>query len=148
MRRQFLGDFGGYATGHLCVKGFAKIAQYFRRSDDDKLLETIGVGVTIKRFGKLVDEPFLCNVMPVDFFHSASGNARTRGGSSRTIRALLTRCRIVLLKNPLDDKMDALCVASVAQEERLLTIADEDETVVGNMCSKFRCHFANSKCPP
>src|SRR5258708_15821286 len=50
----------------------------------------------------------------------------------RPSRALLTRCRIFLLENPLDDKIDPLCAASVAQEKGLLAIADENETVAGN----------------
>jgi hypothetical protein len=96
------------------MKGLAKIAQYFRRSDDHKAIETISVGTAIKCFRDLAGKPFLFKVMPVDFLQSASGYARTCGGSPGTICALLTRCRIILLKNPLDEEIKALCVAFVA----------------------------------
>src|ERR1700730_5349547 len=82
--------------------------------------------------------------MPVDFFHRASGNARTCGGSSRAIGALLTCWWIVPLENPFNDKIHMLRAASVAQEEGLLPITDENETVVGNKRSGFRGHLADA----
>jgi len=63
-----------------------------------------------------VSEPFLGKVMPIDLFHGTSGDAKTGGGSSRTIGALLARRRIIPLQDPLDNEMDAQCVAFVAQE--------------------------------
>jgi hypothetical protein len=78
--------------------------------------------------------------MPVGFFHGASGDAETRAGSTRTIGALLARGRIVARQNPFDDKVDALGITFVAQEESLLTIADEKESVVGNTRSWFCGH--------
>jgi hypothetical protein len=70
--------------------------------------------------------------MPVDLFHRASCNCRTCGGLSGTVRPLLTRRRIILLENLLDDQIDIQRAASVTQEKRLLTVADENETVMGN----------------
>ena len=116
VRGQFLRNFGGDAIDDLRVKGPAEIAQYFRWRDDDELLETIGVRVTIERLGEFVSEPFLCKVMPIDFFHGASGDAKAGGGSSRTITALLACRRIMPLEDPLDNEMDAQCAAFVAQE--------------------------------
>jgi len=116
VRGQFLRNLGGDAIGNLRVKGPAEITQDFRRRDDDELLEAIGVSMAIERLGKLVGEPFLCKVMPVDFFHGTPGDAKTGGGSSRTIGALLSRRRIIPLKDSLDNEMDAQCIASVAQE--------------------------------
>jgi hypothetical protein len=144
MRRQFLRDLGSDAIDDFCVKGPAKIAKYFRRRDDDELLETIGMSMAMERFGKLARKPFLCKVMPVDFFHGTSGNARTCDGSSRTIGALLTRWRIVLLENPLNNEIDVQCIAPVAQEKRLLAIANENETTVGNVRPGFRRHSCDA----
>jgi hypothetical protein len=62
------------------------------------------------------------------------------------VRALLARCRIVLFKNPLDDEIYALRVAFVAQEQGLLTVSDQNETIMGNAEFEFRCHYADSKC--
>ena len=132
MGRQFLGDLSGDPFEYLRVKRFAKFAQYLRGSNDNEPFEEIGVSMVIERFGNLVCESFLCNVVPVGFFHRASGNTNTCNRPSWTIRALLTRCRIFLLENPLDDKIDPLCAASVAQEKGLLAIADENETIMGN----------------
>jgi len=53
MRRQFLSDLGSDAIDDFWVKGPAKIAKYFRRRDDDELLETIGISMAMERFGKL-----------------------------------------------------------------------------------------------
>jgi hypothetical protein len=71
------------------------------------------VSATIACFRDLDGEPFLSKVMPVDFFHGASGNARACVGSARAIRGLLTPRWIVLVKNPLDNKINALRVASL-----------------------------------
>ncbi len=114
MRGQCLGDLRFHAIGDLGVKGLAKIAQYFRRCDDDKLLEAIGAGVTVQHLRQLIGEPFLGNVMPIGFFHGTPGSAVAREGASGTIGALFARRRIVLLKNPLDDEIDALRMAPVA----------------------------------
>jgi hypothetical protein len=54
MRGQFLGDLGSDAIGDLRVKGLAKIAQYFWRSDNDKPIEKIGMSVAIECFRKLI----------------------------------------------------------------------------------------------
>jgi hypothetical protein len=54
------------------VKGPAEVAEYSRWRNDHELLETIGVSTAIERFGKLAGKPFLCKVMPVDFFQGAS----------------------------------------------------------------------------
>jgi len=116
VRGQFLRNFGGDAIDDLRVKGPAEIAQYFRWRDDDELLETIGMSVAIERLGEFVSEPFLCKVMPIDFFHGTSGDAKAGGGSSRTIGALLACRRIMPLQDLLDNEMDAQCVAFVAQE--------------------------------
>jgi hypothetical protein len=51
---------------------------------------------------------------------------------SGTVRPLLTRRRIILFENLLDDQIDIQRAASVTQEKSLLTIADENETVMGN----------------
>ena len=137
MGRQFLWDFGGHALGDFRMEGLAQVSQYFRRRDDHELIEKIGVRMTIECVGKFAGKPLLGNVMPVGFFHGASGNARTCAGSTRTIAALLARGRIVAGQNPLDNEIDTPGVAFVAQEESLLTIADEEESVVGNMRSWF-----------
>src|SRR5437879_3740814 len=125
MRRQFLRDFAGDPLGDLRVEGLAQVPQYLRRRDDDELLEKIGVRVTIERVGKFDGKPLLGDMVPVGFFHGASGNAGTCAGSARTIAALLARGRIVAGENSLDDEIDTLGVAFIAQEESLLTIADE-----------------------
>jgi hypothetical protein len=46
--------------------------------------------------------------------------------------SLVTRRRIILLENLLDDQIDIQRAASVTQEKSLLTVADENETVMGN----------------
>jgi hypothetical protein len=114
MRGQLLGDLGGYAIDDLGMKSLAKTAQYFRRSDNHKAIETIGVGTAIKCFRDLAGEPFLFKVMPVDFLHGASGCTRACRRSSGPIGALVPRSRIVLLKKPLDDEVNASLIASVA----------------------------------
>jgi hypothetical protein len=82
----------------------------FRRRDDDELVEKIGVRMTIERVGKFAGKALLGDVMPVGFFHGASGKAGTCAGSARTIAALLARGRIVARQNPLDNEIDALGV--------------------------------------
>ena len=104
MRRQFLRDLGDDALGNLGMKNPAKIAQYFRWRDDHKFLETIGVGMAIKHFGKLTGKPLLCKVMPVDFLHGTSSDAETVDGSPRAIGPLRTRRRVFPLKDPLDSE--------------------------------------------
>ena len=107
MRRQILRDLGGDQVDDLRVKDLAEVAKYFRWRNDHEFLEAIGVSMAIERFGNLVGKPFLCKVMPVDFFHGTSANAETCGGSAWTIRALLPVWRVVLLENPFNDKIDA-----------------------------------------
>src|SRR6266403_5832204 len=98
----------------------------------------------IERIRKLACKPLLRDRVPVDFFHGAAGHAKTWNRASWTIRPLLARCRIVLFEEPLDDEIDVERVASVAQEESLLTVANEDKTVmwnaIGRAGSKFRRH--------
>ena len=108
VRRQFLRNLGGDPIGNLRVKGPAEIAQYFRRCDDDELLETIGVGMAIERLRQLGGKSLLGDVMPVGLLHRASGSPNACAGAPRTIRALLTRGRIVTLKDLFDDQRDAL----------------------------------------
>ena len=115
MRRQFLGNFGGHARDDLCMKGLAQIAQHFRRSDDDKLFETIGVGMAIECISKLARKSLLGELVPVGFFHGAPGHTDTCIGSPGTIGALRARRRIVALQNLLDDQLDVLRVPFVAQ---------------------------------
>jgi hypothetical protein len=79
--------------------------------------------------------------VPVGFFHGTSGNPKACGGSPRTIGPLLARRRIVALENSLDHEPDALRATFVAKEKRLLTIADQNESIVGNARSGFRGHF-------
>jgi len=154
MRRQFLGYLSGDAGDDLGVARFAKLAQYLRGSDDDEPVEKIGVSMAIERFRDLVCKTFLRDVMPVDLFHRASCNCRTCGGLSGTVRPLLTRRRIILFENLLDDQIDIKRAASVTQEKSLLTIADENETVMGNdvgarrgsMEFSFRNHLRCPKC--
>src|ERR1700732_1575652 len=102
--------------------------------------------VPIERICKLACKPLLRDMVPVDFFHRAAGNAKTWNRASWTIRPLLARRRIVLFEEPLDDEIDVERIASVAQEERLLTVADENETVmrnaIGRAGSKFRRHVS------
>src|SRR6266403_2450686 len=140
MRRQFLRNLGGDALDDLGVERLAKIAQYFWRRDDDKLLETIGVSMTIERLGKLAGKPLLGDVVPVGFVHGAAGNPDACGGSPRTIGTLLARRRIVPLENSLNDKPDALRIALVTQEKRLLTVADQNESIMGDGRLGFRGH--------
>ena len=154
MRRQFLGYLSGDAGDDLRVARFAKLAQDLRGSDDDEPVEKIGVSMAIERFRDLVCKTFLRDVMPVDLFHRASCNCRTCGGLSGTVRPLLTRRRIILFENLLDDQIDIKRAASVTQEKSLLTIADENETVMGNdvgarrgsMEFSFRNHLRCPKC--
>jgi hypothetical protein len=131
MRRQFFGYLSGDPRDDLGVAGFAKLAQYLRGSNDDEAIEKIGVSMAIKCFRDLVCKTFLRNLMPIDLFHRASGNCRTCGGSSGTVRPLLSRRRIILFENLLDDQIDIHCAASVTQEKSLLTVADKNETVMG-----------------
>ena len=123
------------------MKGLAKIAQYFGRRDDDELLETIGMSLMIKCFRELMGESLFSEVVPVYFLHGAPQATGVCGGSARTIRALFTCRRVVSLENALNNKFDALCVAFVAQEKSLLTIADENQTIMGNLRSRFPSHF-------
>src|SRR6266581_2899619 len=119
MRRQFLGDLSGDASDDLGVTRFAKLAQYLRGRDDDEPIEKIGMSMAIECFRDLVCKAFLCNVMPIDLFHRASGKCRTCRGSSGTVRPLLTRRGIILFENLLDDQVNIQCTASVAQEKSL-----------------------------
>jgi hypothetical protein len=133
MRRQFLGYLSGDASDDLGVARFAKLAEDLRGSDDDEPVEKIGVSMAIERFRDLVCKTFLRDVMPVDLSHRTSCNCRTCGGLSGTVRPLLTRRRIILFENLLDYQIDIQRAASVTQEKSLLTIADENETVMGMM---------------
>ena len=54
------------------MKCLAQIAENLRRRDDDELVETIVVGMTIERFCDFAGEPLLCDVVPVDFLYRAS----------------------------------------------------------------------------
>jgi len=137
VRCHFLRDFADHTLDDIRMEGLAQASQYFRRGDNDKLFKKIGVRVAIERVGKFAGKPLLGDVVPVGFFHSALGNARACAGSSGTIGALLTCGRIVARENSLDDKLDTLGVAFIAQEESLLTIANEKEGVMGNMRSWF-----------
>ena len=50
----------------------------------------------------------------------------------------------MFLENSLDHEPDALRATFVAKEKRLLTIADQNESIVGNVRSGFRGHFDSS----
>src|SRR5467141_706340 len=69
VRGQFFGNLGDDAIDDFRVKSFPKIAQSFRRSDDDEALEMIGVGMAIERLCNLVCKALLGDVMPIDLFH-------------------------------------------------------------------------------
>lgn len=77
----------------------------------------------MERFRHFMRKSFLCKVMPVNFLHSAPDSARTHRGSSRTVRALFTRWRVVMLENPLNNEIDVHSVASVTQVKSSLTVA-------------------------
>src|SRR5689334_15350881 len=141
MRRQFLRDLGDDAPGNLGMKNPAKIAQYFRWRDDHKFLETIGVGMAIEGLRQFSREPLLGDVMPIGFFHRATGDPDARAGASGTIRALLARRWVVTRKDLLDDKRDVLRAAFIAQEESLLTVADKNKGIMGNAQVRFHGHF-------
>src|SRR5437879_2786897 len=126
MRRQFLRDLGGDPPDNLGMKGPAKLPQYFRRRDNDELLEAIGVSMAIECFRQFQRKSLLGDVMPVGLLHRASGSPNACIGASRTIGALLARRRIVLFKNLFNDKHDAPRVASVPQKQSLSTVADEN----------------------
>jgi hypothetical protein len=100
--------------------------------------------MAIECFGKLAGKPFLGDVVPVGFVHRASGNPRACSGSPWTVGTLLARRRIIAFQNALDHEPDALRAALVAKEKRLLTIADQNESIVGNVRSGFRGHFEDA----
>jgi hypothetical protein len=102
------------------MKCLAQIAENFRRRDDDELIEAIVVGMTVERLCDLAGEPLLGDVVPVDLLYRASRRTDACNRASRTIGALFTRCRIILLQDLLDFELDLLCGALVAQKERLL----------------------------
>lgn len=147
VRRQFLRDLGDDTLGNLGMKGLAKITEYFRRRDDDELLETIGVSMAIESLRQLGGKPLLGYMMPIGFFHCASGNPKAYDGAPRTIRALQTAGWIVTLEDLLDDQRDTLRVAFVPQEKSFLAITDENESIVGDAQFRFRGHFADAPDP-
>ena len=88
--------------------------------------------MTVERLCDLSGEPFLGDVVPVDLLYRASRRTDAGNGASRTIGALLPRCRIILFQDLLDFELDLLRGAFVAQEQRLLAVADQNECVVGD----------------
>jgi hypothetical protein len=54
------------------MKCLAQIAENLRRRDDDELVETIVVSMTVERFRDIAGEAFLGDVVPVDFLYRAS----------------------------------------------------------------------------
>ena len=119
------------------MKCLAQIAENLRRRDDDELVEAIVVGMTVERFCDLSGEPLLCDVVPVGLLHRASRRTDAWNRAPRTVGALLARCRIVLLKDLLDFELDLLRGAFVAQKERLLAVADQNECIVGDGGGRF-----------
>ena len=73
-----------------------------RRRDDDELVETIVVGMTIERFRDLAGETLLGDMVPVDLIDRAARRTDAGNGASRAIGALFPRCRIVLRQDLLD----------------------------------------------
>jgi len=117
VRGQLLRNLASYARDDLGVKRLAQIAQNFRRSDDHKLLEKIGVSMPIERFGKLAGKALLGKIVPIGLLHRTLGDTNTCIGSSRAIGALLTCRRVVTLQNLLDDQPDMSRVSFVAQKK-------------------------------
>src|SRR5882672_5568450 len=72
MRSQFLRNLADDPVRHLGMKCLAQIAENLRRRDDDELVETIVVGMTVERLRDLAGEPLLGDVVPVDLLHRAS----------------------------------------------------------------------------
>jgi len=122
------------------MQHFTQIAEHPRRRDDNELLEQIGVRVAIERFGQFAGEPLLGNIVPVGFFQGAAGHTDACARPRRTICSLLARRWIVAFQNFLDDKPETVGRALVAQEKRLLTIADQNECVVWNVRAGFHDH--------
>ena len=114
------------------MKCLAQIAENLGRRDHDELVETVVVGMAVERLGDLSGEPLLCDVVPVDLLYRASRRTDTCNGTPRTIGALVARCRIVLLQDLLDFELDLVRGAFVAQKERLLAVADQNECIVGD----------------
>ena len=71
------------------MKCLAQAAENLRRRDDDELVETIVVGMTVERFCDLSGEPLLGDVVPVDLllrfapYRRSNGASRTIGACSR-----------------------------------------------------------------
>src|SRR6185503_9644181 len=130
------------------MKCLAQIAENLRRRDDDQLVEAIVVGMTVERFRDLSGKALLCDVVPVDLLYRASCRTDACNGASRTIGALLARRRIVLLQDLLDFELDLVRGAFVAQKERLLAVADQNECIVGNDGDRFICHYLMPPCGP
>src|SRR6185503_10524719 len=130
------------------MKCLSQIAEDLRRRDDDQLVETIVVGMTVERFCDLSGKALLCDVMPVDLLYRASCRTDACNGAPRTIGALLARCRIVLLQDLLDFELDLVRGAFVAKKERLLAVADQNECIVGNDGDRFICHYLMPPCGP
>ena len=72
MRRQLLRNLADDPVRHLGMKRLAQAAKNLRRRDDDELVETIVVGMTVERFCDLSGEPLLGDVVPVDLLYRAS----------------------------------------------------------------------------
>ena len=131
MRRQLLRNLADDPVRHLGMKCFAQAAENLRRRDDDELVETIVVGMTVERFRDLSGEALLGDVVPVNLLDRASRRTDARNGAPRAVGALFARCRIVLRHDLLDFELDLVRGAFVAQKERLLAVADQNERIVG-----------------
>ena len=86
----------------------------------------------IEHVGNRGRKPLFRDVVPVRLLHRASGRADAADRSPGTIGPLLPRRRIILFENVLHLQVELLRSALVAEKERLLPVADENEGVVGN----------------
>ena len=72
VRGQLLRNFAHDPVRNFGMKCLAQVAENLRRRDDDELVETIVVGMTVERLRDLSGEALLCDVVPVGLLYRAS----------------------------------------------------------------------------
>src|SRR5690606_3068289 len=101
--------------------------------DDHQFLEGIVERRAIERLGDRPGELLFFEPMPVGLFNGAARRADALHRAAWPIRALFAGRRIVAaVENILDDEVERLRRSAIAQEERLLAVADEDECIVAD----------------
>jgi hypothetical protein len=132
MLGQVFANFRDNSILHVRVQGASQIRKRARRGGNDQRLHVARANELFHSNSNMTHETMFLNFMPIGRFHTAAKiRARTLECPPGTIGPLFMGGRVVVHENALGRQVDELLVAGVTQKQRLSTVTDKDECIMG-----------------